>query len=233
MSRGVDVDVICFSPAPAAQALRESLDGSMSASGLSRLNSIDDLLLDELMEWILPGQRCVAITEDRGGWQFLYDTEFNKAALADALSIALPDCAIVQFNLQEETDLTLRVLRGGAAVFEYSNAPSFFNWGRCIGMNEAVNLARTDVPALVEALDRPLDKTLLGASFQTISAKTLGDATGPRKKHKNGVYDAMQDIAREMGMPRLYRFFEGWMKSDLDWDEDAVEEVLAYRESDA
>jgi hypothetical protein len=230
MSRGVDVDVICLSPAPDAAALREAIDGVLAADHLKRLKSIDDLLLDELMEWILPGQRCVAITEVRNDWQYLYDSTFNVAMLADGLSRALPESTLIQFNLQEETDLTLRVLKKDAVLFEYSNAPSFFNWGRCIGKSEATTLARIDLSSFIEACGRPMDKAVLADCFQVFAAKTLGEVSGPKKRHKDGVYDAMQTLAQQMNMPRLYRFFEGWMKSDLDWDEDDVIDVLAYRQ---
>ena len=230
MSRGVDVDVVCLSPAPDADSRREAVDGVLSADNLKRLKSIDDLLLDELMEWILPGQRCIAITEVRNDWQFFYDSTFNTAMLADGLSRALPGSTVIQFNLQEETDLTLRVLRNDSVLFEYSNAPSFFNWGRCIGKSEAATLARIDLPAFIEAVGRPLDSKVLADCFEVFAARTLGEVSGPKKRHKDGVYDAMQLLAQQMRMPRLYRFFEGWMKSDLDWDEDDVEEVLAYRQ---
>lgn len=248
MSRGVDVDAICISPPLEPEELGAAAGDILSVAGYAPLASIAEVQLDTMLEWCVPGERCVAVTHAadvspasntqsdgtpaaRNAWQVVYDTQFSHAALADALSKAFPERLIVQFNLQEEVDLTLRVLQRDSTLYEFSNAPAFFNWGRCIAQKETPALARVDIPALVEALGRPLDAADAGKCFQTIGAKTLGERTRPKGKHSGGVYDALQSLAGGMGMPRLYRFFEGWMKSDLDWDEDNVARVFAYRKS--
>jgi hypothetical protein len=236
MSRGVDVDAICVSPPLEPDELGPAAGEILSAAGFAPLASIDEVLLDTMLEWCKPGERCIAATEpfeSKTGapWQILYDTQFSHAAFAEALSKAFPDRLIVQFNLQEEVDLTLRVLQRDAALYEFSNAPGFFNWGRCIAQKEIPGLARVDIAAFIESLGRPVNAAASAHCFQTITAKTLGERTRPKGKHTGGAYDAMQALAAEMGLPRLYRFFEGWMKSDLDWDEDNVAQVWAFRKS--
>lgn len=234
-ARGVDVDAICVSPALQPEELGAAADEILSSAGYTRLASIDEIKLDTMLEWCVPGERCIAATEpfetSSASWQVIYDTQFSHGALADALSKAFPDRLIAQFNLQEEVDLTLRILQRDSTLYEFSNGPTFFNWGRCIAQKEIPGLARVDIAALVEALGRPVDASAAAKHFLTISAKTLGERTRPKGKHTGGVYDAMQALAGEMGLPRLYRFFEGWMKSDLDWDEDNVAQVWAYRTS--
>ncbi|HYG74274.1 MAG TPA: hypothetical protein VEK08_04640 [Planctomycetota bacterium] len=229
------MDAICLSPGVDVDALRESVSELLSVDGYQPLASIGEVLLEPMMEWCLPSERCVTVTEifasDGGNWQIVYDTQFSTAQLADALSREFPDQRIIQFNLQEEVDLTLRVLHGDGAIFEYSNAPSYFNWGRCLGRSEAERLARIDIPAFIEALGRMANAEMIKGNFATVAAKTLGTRKGPKGKHSGGVYDAMQAIASEAGLPRLYRFFEGWMKSDLDWDEDNVAAVFAFRKT--
>jgi hypothetical protein len=171
----------------------------------------------------------VGITEPQKDFRIVYDTTFSHAALADALTRALPETLIVQFNVQEQVDFTLRVLRGSRTLYEYSNAPSFFSWGRCLAKSEAPQLARPETQALAAALNVPGKAAALEDCFTTISAKIAGEKSGTRGRHRGGVYDAVQTVASLAAMPRLYRFFEGWMKSDLDWDEDNVEIVNAYR----
>jgi len=234
MSRGVDVDAICVSPPLEAEELGAAATEILSAAGFAPLASIDEVHLDTMLEWCVPGERCIAATEafdaaNGDAWQVLYDTQFSHAAFADALTKAFPERWIVQFNLQEEVDLTLRVLQRDSTLYEFSNAPGFFNWGRCIAQKEIPGLARVDVPGLVEVLGRKLDAARVTQCFDIIGAKTLGERTRPKGKHTGGVYDAMQSLAGEMSLPRLYRFFEGWMKSDLDWDEDNVAKVWAFR----
>jgi hypothetical protein len=103
----------------------------------------------------------------------------------------------------------------------------------CLAKNEIPQLARPETAALAAALNCPQKAALLEDCFTTISAKIPGEKAGTRGRHRGGVYDAVQAIAAHAGMPRLYRFFEGWMKSDLDWDEDNVEIVKAYRRNNA
>jgi hypothetical protein len=84
---------------------------------------------------------------------------------------------------------------------------------------------------LAQALGRAEKAAALQDLFQTIAAKIPGEAAGTRGRKKGGVYDAVQGIGTIAGLPRLFRFFEGWMKSNLDWDEDKVANVLAFRRS--
>jgi hypothetical protein len=179
---------------------------------------------------LMPGERCLAISRPRDRWQLVYDTNFSIAAAADLLSRELPSSTIAQFNLQEQVDLTIRVLKNGSALFEYSNEPGFFNWGRCVGKSEMPLLSRPDASALVLALGISDPSLSLAPHMETIRQKTRGEPTGRMGTFRGGVQDAVQSIAAIAGMPRLYRFFEGWMKSDLDWEEDGVLEVRAYRQ---
>jgi hypothetical protein len=231
MSRGVDLDVIALSPAPDETALRLAIDGALKDAGCAKLGSIEEIRLDLLNEWLMPGERCVAITEVRNGWQFLYDTDFSVSSLSDAVARALPETLLLHFNLQEETDFTLRILRGNRVIQEYSNEPASFNWGRCLGKSEALNLARHDAALIAETAGKPDLAAAIDAHFAVIRSKQKGErvGSGPRSRYKGGAQDAVQSLAKDLGMPRLYRFFEGWMKSDLDWDEDEVQTVLAYR----
>jgi hypothetical protein len=230
-ARGVDLDVIALSPPPAPDALQKTIDSAIIEAGFTRLNGIDEIHLDIMAEWLVPGERCVAVSQPRGAWQLVYDTQFNIAAVADALSRELPGITVVQFNLQERVDLTMRVLKNGSAVYEYSNAPSFFNWGRCVGKSEAPLLARPDAAALATALDILHKASALEPMLAIVKDKKLGERSGAMGAYCGGVMDAVQAIASEAGMPKLYRFFEGWMKSDLDWEEDGVREVRAFRQN--
>ena len=245
--RAVDLDAIAIAPAPEIVALSGAIADAAVERGFKRLESIDAILLDTLMEWHVDGERCIAIsgaglsartnpadsvragTEARTTYRIVYDTHFSHAALADAIARALPEQLVMQFNLQEQVDFTLRILRGERTLYEYSNAPSFFNWGRCIGHAEPAQLARPETAALAAAIGHPEKEAALQDLFQTISAKVPGESAGTRGRKKGGVYDAVQALAGHAGLPRLYRFFEGWMKSSLDWDEDDVETVLAFR----
>jgi hypothetical protein len=232
-NRGVDLDAIAITPLLPLEALIAAADSTLDEQKFEKLASIDAILMDELMEWLLPGERCVALTEPQGDYRIVYDTTFSHGALADGLAKVLPEALIVQFNVQEQVDFTLRILRGERTLYEYSNAPSFFKWGRCLAKNEVPQLARPETAALAAALNCPQKAALLEDCFTTISAKIPGEKSGTRGRHRGGVYDAVQAIAAHAGMPRLYRFFEGWMKSDLDWDEDNVEIVKAYRRNNA
>ena len=234
MSRGVDLDAIAISPVPELAELEALITSGAADRGYTRLASIDEVLLDMLMEWHIEGERCVSIGEpisNGGNWRVLYDTQFSHGALADALARGLPNSLVFQVNLQEQVDLTLRVLRGERTVYEYSNAPGFFNWGRCLGQNEPAQLARTECAALAEALGLPGKTAEIEELFKLIVAKKPGEDIGTRGRKKGGVYDAVQGLATLAGIPRLYRFFEGWMKSNLDWDEDKVANVLAFRKN--
>ena len=231
MSRGVDLDVIGLFPIPPLDALRAALDGVAQDAGLRALASIDEIKLDLLAEWLMPGERCIALTEEQNGWQLVYDTDFSHAALADGLSRALPETLLVQINLQEEVGLTLRVLKKDTALHEYSNAPAHFNWGRCLGKAEALRLERPDPAGLAEAVGGGVRAAALAGHLEIIRAKTRGEPAGTRGRFAGGVRDSVQALAVELGMPRLYRFFEGWMKSDLDWDEDNVLDVRPYRKA--
>ena len=196
MSRGVDVDAICVTPPVPVEAIRDAARDALATADFRALESIDGILLEPMMEWCLPSERCVAVTDAfpsaAGEWQIVYDTAFNGAFLADALSRAFPDRRIVQFNLQEETDFTLRVLQRDSALYEYSSAHSFFNWGRCVGKTESARLERIDIPALIEALSQPADAAEMKSCFDIIAAKTLGVRKSSKGKHAGGVYDAMQ-----------------------------------------
>jgi len=229
MSRGVDLDAIAISPAPELERLTGAISEAAGDSGFAPLESIDAVLLDMLLEWHIDGERCIAVTNPKGAWRIIYDTHFSHGALADALARALPDALVMQFNLQEQVDLTLRLLRGERTLYEYSNAAEFFKWGRCLGKAEPMQLARPETAALAAAISHPEAESALQDLFQTISAKIPGEAAGTRGRKKGGVYDAVQALGTHAGLPRLYRFFEGWMKSSLDWDEDDVATVLAFR----
>ena len=230
MNRGVMLDCVCLFPPPPAAELSAALDESVCAAGYTRLKSIDDVLLDEMLEWLLPGERCVAICAPQARAQMLYDTNFNQAALTDALARAMPETVLAHFNLQEGTDFTLRVVRAETVLQEYSNAPSFFNWGRCLGKAESVEMQRPDLKALSQAFGTGLNVENLDSLFKTIAARAPRENTDRNDDVKDTrIYDAVQGLARELGLPRLYRFFEGWAKSDLDWEEDNVQNVCAYR----
>lgn len=229
--RGVDLDCIAISPAPEIEALSAVIRGAASEQDFSALGSIDEVLLDILMEWHVEGERCIAITNPKGKFRIIYDTQFSQGALAAAIAREMPEHLVIQFNLQEQVDCTLRILRGERTLYEYSNAPQFFNWGRCIGKEEPAQLARPELPLLAESIGNRECVTALQELFQTIAAKIPGEAAGTRGRKRGGVYDAVQALAGLAGLPRLYRFFEGWMKSNLDWDEDDVETVLAFRKS--
>lgn len=227
--RGVDLDAIALTPAPALDEIVAAVDGVLKDQKFKKLPSVDAILMDELMEWLIPGERCVAIAKPHGNYRVLYDTRFSQAAFADALAQALPETLIAQFNVQEQTDFSLRILRGPHVLYEYSNAPSFFNWGRCLGKSEAVQLTRPETAALATVLDCAQYAPEIERCFTTVSAKIVGEKSETRGRHRGGVFDAVQTIAGHAGMPRLFRFFEGWMKSGLDWDEDRIEIVNAYR----
>ncbi len=229
MSRGVDLDAIGISPAPDLAELETLIAAGATERGFTRLASIDDVLLDMLMEWHIEGERCVAIGEPVNNWRVVYDTQFSHGALADAIARGLPGSLVFQVNLQEQVDLTLRILRGERTIYEYSNGPGFFNWGRCLGQNEPAQLSRTECAILAEALGHPEKLAEVEDLFKLIVAKKPGEDIGTRGRKKGGVYDAVQGVATIAGLPRLYRFFEGWMKSNLDWDEDKVANVLAFR----
>ena len=231
MSRGVDLDAIGISPAPDLAELETLIAAGATERGFTRLASIDDVLLDMLMEWHIEGERCVAIGEPVNNWRVVYDTQFSHGALADAIARGLPESVVFQVNLQEQVDLTLRILRGERTIYEYSNAPGFFNWGRCLGQNEPTQLSRTECAILAEALGHSEKVAEVEELFKLIVAKKPGEDIGTRGRKKGGVYDAVQGVATIAGLPRLYRFFEGWMKSNLDWDEDKVANVLAFRKS--
>jgi hypothetical protein len=231
MNRGVDLDAIAISPVPDLAELASANNASAEERGFKKLASINDVLLDTLMEWHIDGERCIALSEPRGAWRIVYDTQFSHSALADTIAREIPDALVLQFNLQEQVDFTLRALRGERTLYEYSNAPSFFNWGRCLANSEPSQLARPECAALAATIGKPECAAALQDVFQTITNKIPGEAAGTRGRKRGGVYDAAQAIAAHAGLPRLYRFFEGWMKSDLDWVEDNIETVLAFRRS--
>lgn len=229
-NRGVDVDVLCAIPAPPLEELSRIFDALLKPAGFARLKSVDELQLDALMEWHTPDERCIAVAQPAGDALLIYDSHFSHSALADALSRELPGTLLVQVNVQEASDVTLRLLRSDAVLLEYSNAPGFFNWGRCIGKNEPVQLARLDAEQLLRAAERGGDAAVIAKCLQMIASKNKGERRS-NGRYSGGVLDAVQEVAAQLKLPRLYRFFEGWMKSNLDWDEDAVRDVFAYRKS--
>jgi hypothetical protein len=228
--RGVDIDAIAIFPSPERAALEAAIRAGMNAHGFDSLASIDDVKLDALLEWCEPSERCVAITlprtSDAGSnareWRLLYDTEFSSAQLAQVLSAAFPKSLIVYFNIQESTDATLALYRANAPLFVLSaNAAAV----------ESLNAGGTksDALTLSQSLPGDLLESELAPFLESIIARIAGEKIKPHGPRSGGVYDAMQSIARRAGMPKLYRFFEGWLRSDLDWDEDDVETVLAFR----
>ena len=231
-ARGVEIDCLCLYPAQPREKLRGVLEECAAPAGFRALKAIDEILLNSMMEWLLPGERCMAASNAVADWQLIYDTDFSHAALANALSNALPECLIVQFNLQEQYDFTLRVLRDDNALYEYSNSPSFFNWGRCLGQAEATRIQRPDAPALAQAVGQPAATETLADFFSMLEKAVQKRPAASTKKTKRNrtVYDAVQSLARNLGMPKPYRFFEGWMRSDLDWAEDNIVDVLALRQ---
>lgn len=237
MNRGVDIEAIYISPCPDAVALSQALVDAASDKNYSSLNSVDDLLMDSLCEWIISGERCIAYTELQRAsgaateCRIVYDTTFNECALTDQISRALPQAHVMQFNLQEQVDFTFRILQNESVLFEYSNAPGAFNWGRCIGKGEAVQLGQVDLAVLAEACGGKPDAARLAACFDVFKTRCIGENVA-KGKYANGVYDSVQDLAAALGVPKLYRFFQGWLRSDLDWDEDNVENVLVFRKND-
>lgn len=237
MNRGVDIDAIYISPSPDAASLSLALIETASDRNYSKLNSVDDLLMDTLYEWIIPGERCIAYTEPMraagsvADCRIVYDTVFSDVALADQLARALRQARVMQFNLQEQLDFTFRIVQNESVLFEYSNAPGTFNWGRCIGKGEPAQLGQFDSAVLLEAAGYKADAGRLAACFEIFKARRLGEHVA-KGKYKGGVFDAVQDLAATLGVPKLYRFFQGWLRSDLDWDEDNIENVLSFRKID-
>ncbi|HYF51769.1 MAG TPA: hypothetical protein VEJ63_20300 [Planctomycetota bacterium] len=227
MSRGVDLDVTAIRPAHDPEALLSLVDCALDAIGFEKLPSIEALRLDFLTEWLKEGDRCVALTQTRNGWQYLYDTTFSTAELANAVSAGLRDTLVLQFNLQEETDFTFRVVKGGTALMEFSRGAEHFGWTGAAGKASSWDATRAETIAGVlgasaKALAAPLEKIKAGQKGERVGK-------GPRVRYVGGVQDGVQEFAAALGMPHLYRFFEGWMKSDLDWEEDEVNTVRAYR----
>jgi len=229
MSRGVDLDVIAIKPAQEATVLLPLVDKALAQAGYDKLSSIDEIKLDLLNEWLHDGERCVALTQTRGGWQYLYDTTFSTAELAGPLSRQLPASLVLQMNLQEQTDFTLRVLQGGEALAEVSRGADFFARPQEHDRTSVRAWDSAQAPALAALLK--VDAPELAASVALIAKGEKGERTGkgPRVHYAGGVQDAVQEFAAALGMPHVYRFFEGWMKSDLDWAEDEVVTVHAYR----
>ena len=229
MSRGVDLDVTAIKPAQDAHALLPLVDRALAQAGYDKLSSIDEIKLDLLAEWLHEGERCVALTQTRGEWQYLYDTAFSSAELADPLSAAIPGSLVLQFNLQEGTDFTFRALKAGTPLAEFSRSPQHFEWRPGHDMKKVGPWSLASPLALSELLRVPVAR--LQALIAAFSSGEKGERVGqgPRVRHVGGVQDAVQDFAEALDMPHVYRFFEGWMKSDLDWVEDEVVTVHAYR----
>jgi hypothetical protein len=228
VQKGVDLDVIALHPSPGREAMEAAVRSAMSALEYAPLASINDVRLDALLEWCEPGERCVAITLPRstieGGqpWRLLYDTEFCSANLARALSAAFPEGIVAYFNLQEERDATLAVYRASEARFVFSiNADALD--GLLAGGE------KNDAATLLGLLPGGISEAELSRHLEALAARVEGQRIKPHGPRTGGVYDAIQSIAKLAGSPKLYRFFEGWLRSDLDWDEDDVETVLAFR----
>jgi len=102
----------------------------------------------------------------------------------------------------------MRVLqRESDAVRIFKPAPAFSN-GACIAPEGIPALARVDVSALVEAS--------FAAGFRARHRnvrdhrrENVGERTGRRQAVGRLRRDAIAR-RRKMGLPRLYRFFEGW-----------------------
>lgn len=226
--KGVDIDAIAIYPSPSRETLEQALRSALTAAGYTPLTSIDDVKLDALLEWCEPSERCVAITlprsstEDAQPWRLIYDTEFCSAHLACALSAAFPESLVAFFNLQEERDATLSLYKAREPQFVFS-----VNTGALDGL--IADGTQNDATALKALLPGALNEAEIAKHLETLAARTEGLRLKPHGPRTGGVYDALQSIAKLAGAPKLYRFFEGWLRSDLDWDEDDVETVLAFR----
>jgi hypothetical protein len=233
--RGVDLDAIVIHPPLAPEAIRPVVDAVMARENLRPLESIDAIQLDSLLEWCEPTERCVAVAHpasaDENGpqWQLVYDTRFCSLALTQALAAAFPQATIFYFNLQEDRDGTLAIFRNGTRMAFCADA-------RMIEGFSPYAFGALDAVAYKAALPVPflggnLRSDMILGSLETVVARTPSEphpVSSGKKGRLGGVYNALQVLARAANMPRLYRFFEGWMRSDLDWDEDNIEAVWAY-----
>jgi hypothetical protein len=233
ISRGTDIDAIALYPPPEPAALKAALEGALRAQHFDPLLSIDALRMDALLEWCEPGERCVAVTLPRSSddaktatpraWQLLYDTEFNSAQLALALSAALPGSTALYFNLQEGADGTVAAFRDG------KTQALFCADMKLVNALPPSSAPRASAAEFAKALPVACELTALEKALALLAERQPGERVKKMGPRVGGSGDALQALAHALGCPHLYRFFEGWMKSDLDWDEDDVETVLAFR----
>jgi len=246
---GVDLDAITLHPPLPLEKIQAVVAVQLARDGYRPLEHIDALQLDSLLEWCEPSERCVAVsaplTSDPEGktfesdpngtavttegvnvpdprlWQLVYDTRFSSLNLANALHAAFPETTVLYFNLQEARDATVAVfrddVRAGFAA-EPSRVEAF----------ESLELAPIDTQLLKEFLPGDAPTVALRECMNVLKERIAGERVKKMQPRSGGAYDALQRLAKLAGTPHLYRFFEGWMKSDLDWDEDKIEAVWAF-----
>jgi hypothetical protein len=250
---GVDLDVLALHPPQPIDKIEAAVAALTAKDGFRRLATIDALKLDSLLEWCEPSERCIAVSaplssdppgrmfvSDPNGtevtkegvdvpdprlWQLVYDTQFSSLKLAAALHAAFPEATILYFNLQEARDGTLAIFRDDIRA-GFSAEPSR------VEDFEALDLGPIDTQLLKEFLPGDAPTVALRETIALLKARIAGERVKKMQPRTGGAYDALQALAKLAGTPHLYRFFEGWMKSDLDWDEDKIAAVWAFTTRD-
>lgn len=246
---GVDLDVLALHPQQPLEKIEAAVAAHITADGFRHLENIDAMKLDSLLEWCEESERCIAVSaplssdppgrmfvSDPNGtevtkegvdvpdprlWQLVYDTQFSSLKLAAALHAAFPEATLLYFNLQEARDATLAIFRDDIRA-GFSAEPSR------VEDFDALELGPVDTQLLKEFLPGDAPTVALRETLALLKARIPGERTSKMQPRSGGAYDALQALAKLAGAPHLYRFFEGWMKSDLDWEEDKVAAVWAF-----